>query len=285
MSSLVSVICLCYNHAKYVVEALNSVLAQTYPHIEIIIVDDFSTDTSREVITEFIKTHPDIHFIQNPYNYGNCKAFNLGLEHCKGEFIIDFAADDLMHPEKIEKQVKAFSESGPETGVVHHDARIVDESGTPVYLHSVMVHKILKRSIPNGIIFKDLLKYYFVNSPSMMIRKQVFEELNGYDETLSYEDFDFWIRSARKWEYQYLPEVLMTIRKLPNSMSARVSGWRKRHAKSTLIVCEKALGMGLNLDEKRALRFRLMYEIKQSIMGLNFNHTLHLLKILLKTLQ
>ena len=106
---LVSVICLCYNHADYVTESLDSVLNQEYKNIEIIIIDDCSTDNSVPVIDEWLQKYPSILFIKNKTNLGNTKSFNKALEIAKGAYIIDFATDDILMPNCITQQIEKFS--------------------------------------------------------------------------------------------------------------------------------------------------------------------------------
>ena len=100
---LVSVICLCHNHALFVVEAIESVLEQSYPAVELIIVDDHSVDGSSAVIRNFIKIRNlDVPFVQNSSKLGNCRAFNMGWKMAKGDFVIDLAADDILMPNRIQ---------------------------------------------------------------------------------------------------------------------------------------------------------------------------------------
>ncbi|HHL53227.1 MAG TPA: glycosyltransferase family 2 protein, partial [Flammeovirgaceae bacterium] len=91
---LVSVICLSYNHAAYVGEAIASVLAQNYPRVELIVVDDGSSDASVSAIKQALAGKKDIKFIALQENIGNCRAFNLAWRQAQGDYIIDLAADD-----------------------------------------------------------------------------------------------------------------------------------------------------------------------------------------------
>src|SRR5690554_6116465 len=104
MQPLVSVICLCHNHERFLEEAIDSVLDQTYPNIEIIVVDDASTDGSKALLKD-ICVKNNLPFIDIAENIGNCAAFNKGFSVAKGKYVIDFAMDDVMMPERIEKQV------------------------------------------------------------------------------------------------------------------------------------------------------------------------------------
>jgi glycosyltransferase involved in cell wall biosynthesis len=271
---LVSVICLCYNHARFVEEAIQSVLAQTYTNIQVIVVDDASSDNSVAVIRDVIyrSGRTDIQFLPLSENIGNCRAFNQGLALAKGEYIIDLATDDYIVPERIERQVKFFSSLDESYGVIFSDAIYVNEDGKFLYHHfEELQRKRLVYTIPRGDVFKDLLTTYFISSPAMMTRKKVFDTLNGYDEELAYEDFDFWVRSSRLYKYNYTDEKLTVVRKSARSMS---TGWYKigdRQLHSTYLVCRKAQKLIRTLEERNALISRVRYELRQSILSENFS--------------
>jgi len=268
---LVSVICLCYNHKPFVEECIDSVLNQTHKQIEIIIVDDASTDGSKEVIEKVISNHPEITFLNLKENQGSCKAFNKGLAQAKGDFIVDLATDDVLLPERIEKQLTLFDKLGRDYGVVHTNARYVDEAGNKLRDHTrYLKQKGLVRSIPEGDVYKQVLCRYFISSPTMLVRKEVFDQLGGYDEQLVYEDFDFWVRSARNWKYAYIDEELTQVRKLSGSMS---DGWYKQgdwQLHSTYLICKKAAKLNKTPEENKALIKRLKYEVQQSVFSGNF---------------
>src|SRR5262245_56075887 len=99
MEPFVTIVCLCYNQAAFVKEAIDSVLTQTYPNIQLIVVDDASTDNSADIIREIASVNPSLQIILLNENLGNCAAFNRALPSVKGEYVIDFAADDVMMPE------------------------------------------------------------------------------------------------------------------------------------------------------------------------------------------
>src|SRR5579872_2248600 len=132
---LVSVICLCYNHESFVKESIESVLQQSYTHIELIVVDDFSGDASVSVIQTLADQHPTIKFISLKENTGNCKAFNQGLKLASGDFVIDFSTDDVMMPDRIEKQIDFFLKQSEQVGVVFTDAVYIDEKGVTFRNH------------------------------------------------------------------------------------------------------------------------------------------------------
>jgi glycosyltransferase involved in cell wall biosynthesis len=282
---LVTVICLCYNHGRFVSKAIHSVLQQTYTNIQIIVVDDNSTDDSVTVIRKALEPHTSITFLALPKNMGNCAAFNKGLALAKGEYIVDFATDDVMVPERIAKQVEPFSRLDPSYGVLFTDAHYIDESGEIFRQHfPYLKKKLLLRSVPQGDVYADLIERYFVASPTMMFRRNVIEELGGYDESLAYEDFDFWIRSSRNYKYYFVDEPLTLIRRSRGSLSSR---WYKKgdvQLESTYRVCLKALQLNRTPREHAALINRTRYELRQAVFSENFREA-ELFYGLLKSLE
>ncbi len=263
---LVSIICLCYRQAAFVQEALDSVWAQTYAHVELIVVDDGSSDGSAEEIQRILKAHPEVPFLALPENIGNCRAFNMGLALCRGEYVIDLAADDVLLPERVAEGVKALEEAGKEYAVHFSDVQYIDAGGKNLYTHyKRKPDGGLAEEVPCGWIYADVLERYFICTPSMMMRRAVLDELRGYDEGLVYEDFDFWVRSARYWQYCFTDKLLVKKRMVPGSWSTRQYEKGNRHLESTLRVCLKARRMNRSPREDEALAKRLSYEIRQAV--------------------
>lgn len=267
---LVSVICLCYNHERFVLEAIESVLNQTYSNIQIIVVDDCSQDGSAALLQQLVKQNPQIAFLHLNENIGNCAAFNKGFSLAKGEFVIDFATDDVMLADRIERQVNHFSNLDESYGVVFTNADYVDSEGRKLRSHTEhLLTKKLIIKIPEGWVFRDVFRRYFICSPTMMIRKQVLDQLNGYDENLVYEDFDFWVRASRNYKFAYLNEVTTSVRRSGTSMS---SGWYElgdKQLHSTFLVCQKAMTLCKDEEDRQALLIRVRYEFKQAIFSGN----------------
>lgn len=263
---LVTIICVCYNQARFVTEALDSVVAQTYQHIELIVIDDGSSDGSSKVIKQWIAAHPETVMLLNGANIGYCKTFNKAAALAKGKYLIDLAADDILLPNRVEVGVKAL-ESTPLAGVTFSDAEHVDEAGIKISLHS---DRFPHAIILSGDIYEKLIARFFICSPTMMFSRAMFNELGGYDETLMYEDFDFWIRSSRKYHYIYTPEVLVKKRKVAGSLFAKQFKVRSDHSLTTLRVCKKILQLNERESERQALNSRLWYEIRVNLRLLNF---------------
>jgi glycosyltransferase involved in cell wall biosynthesis len=264
---LVSVICLSYNHEKFVKEAVQSILNQSYPNIELILVDDASTDASPQIVKQIAEGNPKIKILLLQENVGNCKAFNKGLTLSKGDFVIDLAADDVLLEERIEVGVKAFLNNSEEHGVHFTDADWVNEQGDHLYFHS---DKFPHSTIPQGDIYENIISRYFICPASVLFRREVMNSLGGYDETLSYEDFDILVRSSRKYKFAYSPDVLVKKRITSNAMSKKQFELFNSYSASTFKICEKIMNLNKDKEEKKALNKRIGYEIRLNLRLLNF---------------
>jgi glycosyltransferase involved in cell wall biosynthesis len=270
MKPLVSLICLCFNHRLYLRQAIESVVKQTYDNIQIILIDDASTDGSQEELKKIADENPTAELILLPQNIGNCKAFNVALQKVKGDFVIDFATDDVMLPHHIEKLVTHFQQLDESYGVVFTDATYIDEKDNALRYHfDYLLKKKLIQSIPQGDIFHMVLTTYFIPGPTMMVRKKIFEDLGGYDEALAYEDFDFWIRSARNYKYSFLNENQMFIRRSKTSMSAGLYKQGDNQLHSTYLICKKAKALCRDSEDENALRHRVLYEFRHAVLSEN----------------
>ncbi|GAB4015872.1 hypothetical protein GCM10028773_07200 [Spirosoma koreense] len=277
----VSVICTNYNHEAYVGQALQSVVDQAYPNVELIVIDNGSTDQSVARIQSFIQQHPTIQFVQNPKNLGLNRAFNQGLALASGRYIIDLSADDVLLPGRIAKQTALFEELSGPYAVVFSNATYIDSEGQEIGIHYAVDGKGHARErIPTGDVFRPILESYFICTPTMMMRRDVLNELGGYDETLAFEDFDFWVRSARHYQYAYVDEVLMQKRQLPNSLSSQVVLPGNELLQSTLVVCQKALRCCATPEEYRTLASRIQTFIRKAFYAEQFDLALQFGKLL-----
>ena len=276
MNPLVTVICISYNHENFLKESLDSVLNQTYQFLEVIIVDDASKDGSINIIESYAKENKSVVTIFNKINKGVCASFNKALTLAKGKYIIDLATDDVMELDKVEKQVNFFEQLDDSYGVVYTNALHIDENSNPLGLHFNPGDKI-----PQGDIYKEVIQKFFLPSASLMVRKKVLEDLGGYDESLNYEDFDFWVRSSRDYKYAYLNEPLIRHRKLKGSLSTKFSSPKEKvMLETTYKVCQKALWLNKTKEENLALCQRLQYEMKQAFLMENFSLTKKYYKIM-----
>ena len=271
---LVTVICLSYNHEKYVVEALNSVLQQKYSPVELIVVDDCSTDKSASIIDNWCLQQNNITFIKNEQNSGNTKSFNKALKIASGDYIIDLAADDVLTHDGIELQVAAFKKSTfKNLGIVYGNAEIINENGSfNSYYFPVNANKNVIKKRETGAVYASVLSSGdSICSVSAMIKKNVYDALNGYDETLNYEDLDFWIRAARLYEFDFIDAVLIKKRIVSNSLSSHFYKKNNKINESTYKILKKAFLLNQTKVEDLALQKRIHFEIIHSFKNRNFN--------------
>ncbi|WP_460934469.1 glycosyltransferase [Spirosoma humi] len=268
----VSVICTSFNQQAYLEQALQSVIGQDYPNVELIVIDNGSTDGSAERIAEFIQPYPSIQFIRNRTNLGLNRAFNQGLALAGGRYVIDLSADDVLLPSRISKQVALFEELAGPYAVVFSNATYIDPAGRDLGTHyAVDANGRSLAAVPSGNVFRPILESYFICTPTMMMRRDVLNELGGYDETLAYEDFDFWVRSASLYQYAYLDDVLTLKRQCPGSMSAQVVLPDNTLLQSTLTVCHKAYDRCSTPEEYGALARRIRTFIRKAFYAEQFD--------------
>jgi len=264
---LVTVMCLCYNQARFVAEAIQSVFNQTYNPIQLIVMDDGSTDRSAEIITQSLKDRSDVLFVRHSENVGYTKTLNEAISLAKGEWIIDLAADDVLLPNRLEEGIRLMTERGEKYGVHFSDAEMISETGQSIRKHS---DRFPHDSIPQGDIYQALINRYFVSSPTLMFRKEVIQAIDGYDENLAYEDFDFLMRASRQFLFCYSSLVLIKKRVVAGSMSDHQFQRGSAQRWSTLKVCEKIATMNRTREEHLALKARLRYEIRLSLQVFDF---------------
>jgi len=267
---LVTIICTCYNHENYVLDALNSVINQEYQNIQLIVVDDNSYDSSNKVITTWIKSHPDTIFIQNQENLGITKSFNNAYKHAKGEYLIDLAADDILLPKCVKLQLEVFKNSSyNNVGLVYGNAIVTDDSGN--FIRYYFARKddgsfINKR--PKGNVYEYIISdIHSLCSVTAMIKAETYESLNGYDPNLHYEDLDFWIRASREYEFDFTTAVLVKKRVLKNSLGDSIFKNNTHYQKinhSTYKILKKAFTLNRNKQEHKSLLKRIYIMMKRA---------------------
>ncbi|QRR01748.1 glycosyltransferase [Dyadobacter sandarakinus] len=278
---LVSVIVTAYNHELYIQEALISVFQQTYRQIEVIVIDNGSTDHTLGVLECQQEILPYFKLIRNNSNYGLCKAFNQGLALAGGKYIIDLSGDDTLMPERIAHQVALFESLPDDYAVVFSNAAYMDAEGRELRKHfPVGKNGCALRRVPSGDVYKNILQRYFICTPTMMIRTSVLRQLGGYDESLCFEDFDFWIRSAVRFKYFYQDEILTRKRILPKSLASRVYQKGSGMLDSYYAVCNKAYDLNRDQEEFDLLAARIRTFIRKCLYAQEFELALRFRKLL-----
>ncbi|MGQ0543113.1 MAG: glycosyltransferase family 2 protein [Blastocatellia bacterium] len=204
MSQTVSIVIPTYNYARFIAEAIDSVLAQTYPISEIIVVDDGSTDGTEDVVRRFGER---VRYIKQK-NAGVCAARNNGVEKSSGELIAFLDADDTWLPEKIEKQVEKFT-GNKEIGLVHCGMREFD-SGTGETI-------MLRLEGGEGWLAEDMVLWekpvVNVSGSIIVVSRKAFYDVGRFDTELKVgEDWDFCYRVAKLYKVGFVPEALVNYR-------------------------------------------------------------------------
>lgn len=268
---LVTVVLTAFNHGKYVGETLNSIFAQTYPHIQVIVIDNASTDNTLSIIEKSDRNASQFCLIKNLSNLGLCRAFNQGLALAEGKYIIDLAGDDIMLPDRIKFQVEAFENLDEEYGVVFTNARYMEAGGRLEHYHyPVNSQDKADKIIPSGDVYKSVLENYFICTPTMMMRTKMLTEMGGYDESLFFEDFDFWVRSSVHYKYFYLDKVLTWKRNVPDSLSKQIYKKGNRLLETCYIVCNKAYDLNRDQEEFDLLAARIRTFIRKCFYAQEF---------------
>lgn len=202
---LVSVVMPAYNAQCFVGEAIDSVLAQKHANLEIVVVDDGSTDGTADIV----RSYGDRVVYVRQENAGPARARNAAIARSRGEMIAIIDSDDLWVPGKLAKQVD-FLLNNPEVGLVFGDMECFNESGT-VLRSAFEKLKFIPGDRP-GIVanaFARLLRYNTIPG-NVLMRRTCYERVGGYDEELRRcEDWDLWIRIARLYPIGCIPEVLL----------------------------------------------------------------------------
>jgi len=225
--SLVTVVIPAFNASRTIAATLDSVVAQTYDNLEILVVDDGSTDLTAEIVLTYRDRDPRITLIKQA-NGGVAAARNTGIKAAHGNYIAPIDADDIWHPTKIDKQMAVMLAGGPEMGLVYSPCRIIDTNGGVL------------RTSPlygcQGWVFCQHLYINFVgNGSSLLFRKTVALEMGGYDSRLrawgaeGCEDSLFQSRIAARYRFGCAPEYLIGYRHLPERMSSNAERMFNSH--------------------------------------------------------
>ena len=216
-SSLASVIIPAHNAERFIEPTLQSALRQTWNNLEILVVDDGSTDKTRSMVEAVALTDPRIRIFSVP-NGGVASARNIGLARARGEFVAFLDADDLWHPKKIEMQIAALN-AAPEAAASYGLLRYIDEldrivenqsaSGSSGY---TLAHHLYTRPVGNG--------------SSLLVRRKIAVELGGYDSSWAArgiggsEDYDFELKIVARYPIAFIDSYLVGYRLYPGNMSS-----------------------------------------------------------------
>ncbi len=224
---LVSVIIPAYNAERFIERTLASVLQQTYRHLEVIVIDDGSSDRTADRVRQIAAEDDRVRLLQQS-NAGVAVARNLGIQQSAGVFIAPIDADDIWFPNQIQRQVTLMQASPPEVGVVYSWSVDIDEQDE-------LLGRVHAATI-NGDVFNTLICHNFIgNASATLIRRECLDAIGGYDPSLKArqaqgcEDWDLYLRLSECYQFRAVPELLVGYRKVHNAMSCDYTQMARSH--------------------------------------------------------
>ncbi len=253
----VSVLMPSFNYARYLPSAIESVLSQTHSDLELIITDDCSTDSSRQIVEEWKRRDDRVVPVFHEVNRGLASARNSGLAVSSGAYVAMCDADDLWLAEKLETQLECFQRK-PEVGLVHSDSIIIDSDGKPTgERFSSLVHR--KGQKTSGNMFEELCERNFLCVPTVIVRREAIQYARGFvDKLRSLEDWVCWIMVSRKYEFDYVEEPLSQYRIHGASLSRNLKSMAHNRAAAIRFLLESFP------EIPRHLRSRMLYTLGMS---------------------
>lgn len=216
---LVSCIIPTYNREKKVINAISSVLTQSYFNLEVLVVDDQSIDDTRVTVEELAKNDSRIKYFYNPVKGGN-NARNFGIKNAKGEYIAFLDDDDIWLKSKIKKQVESLQLLGEEYGVSYCTYARTRTNGKVAKRHPSRFSKIRE-----GNVLNDLLKRNFISTCSLLVKADVFEKAGMFDPSYkSFQDWELFIRLAQYYHFSYINEILVEVFESEDSITLNKTG-------------------------------------------------------------
>jgi len=215
--ALASVVIPSYNASRFIDQTVNSVLAQTYPNIEIVIVDDGSSDNTEEIVRKFGKRV----VFHKQANTGVSGARNKGFELSSGEYVCFLDADDWLFPNTIAEKVQLM-ESNPSLGIVYGQVEVTDEHLNPTG------EKLYPIGGKNVVELLCRFKWPIPCPSNVLFRREVLDRVGLFDSQLSTSaDYDMWLRVCKEYETGVVPKLSVRYRKHGSNMSSNIRLFKK----------------------------------------------------------
>ena len=190
-----------YNMENYLPAAIDSALAQDHDDVEILVVDDGSTDDTREIVSRYERR------VRYAYqeNAGVTNAYNRALELAKGDYVHFLDADDILTPSTIGR-LAALLDEKPTAGLAHGDALVMNAAGEVYGTRGAPASFHGRRLIPSAAAFKELLRGCHITTSALMLRKSVLDKVTPFrQKSVPGEDWDMWLRVAAEYDVAHLP--------------------------------------------------------------------------------
>ena len=205
----------CYNHAAFVEQSLDSVARQDFTDVQWIIADDASTDDSVAKIRRWLARHQaslerkgfSIKLLFHELNRGFVATLNEIVSLARSTYLCGLATDDVMLPDRISTGVRALEQDGGCYAVSYSNVYTIDATG-----RRASRRRIVRRAMPTGNIYEQLLHKCFVPAPSLMVRLDALRDVGEYDPNAAWEDYDMFLRLTERHEFVFCPQPLVEYR-------------------------------------------------------------------------
>lgn len=208
---MISIVIPVYNCERFLGEAIESALNQTYEDKEIIVVDDGSTDSSLDIALNY-----DVDVISK-INGGTGSALNTGIESAKGDWIKWLSADDVMYPDALQKMMNHISKTPDHINrIFYTHYTLINENGDGIGVFTEPEHENQKET---------LMKFFFGNGSTSLIHKRVFEKIGKFKELPHSEDYEFWLRAVHNGiRLELIPIYSIMYRRHPEQLTNKIGG-------------------------------------------------------------
>ena len=273
---LVTVGILSYNYEQFIAAALHSVLTQTYHNIELIIIDDCSTDNCPKIITDWIKQNNiNCLYLQHQQNAGITQTSNEIVSHATGKYITFFATDDIMLPERIAKQAAILEDAGEEYGMCYANAQTIDEHDNNLGFYSN------KQVFPEEDILEAFLnKEVSFATPTLLLSKSVFDKTGLFDTRVLIEDYNFLLRLLAIYKVKYCAYPCLIYRQKVSTQSIihqhMAQNNAERHYHDRIISNHQALAF----VKHASVRATLINNITKALRNLAYSNSQYYFKML-----
>lgn len=269
----VSVVVPCHNAAPFLARTLVAICSQSWRDLEIILVDDGSTDDSIAVAEAV--GDPRLRIIRQAASGGPSAPRNRAIAESRGRYVFFCDADDVMRPGKIEEQVRIL-EDHPGVALVFTDFEVIDPDDRVLEASFLAPYHSLRQivaagvgpegGLKRGLMVDGLLRANFIGTSSVAVRKAVLDEVGAFDTGLaSSEDLDLWLRVARRYDCAFLDQVGHGYRRHPGSLMHEASS---RHPLARIEVLRRQMGPGTTPAQARLVR----YWLGRNYCGLGYLH-------------
>lgn len=227
-----------YNGVNYIIHTLESIKAQTYDNIELILINDCSTDNSACIVDNWLNINrgrfSNLIQLTNSKNQGLAYSCKELQKASNGVFFSKLDADDVILPNKVAEQVH-YLKAHDQMAMVYSNTMLIDSKGNLLpedYFEKQDFSTVKNKVGPSGFVFQQLLIEDFIPNPSVLIRKSVLEKTGGYDESLFNEYWDLWLRIAKNHPIGFMEGCFSQYRIHPASMMRKSSSLVKVYASS-----------------------------------------------------